>query len=48
LTAWRTASDSSTLARPGITFGGALYPAEDRYQVTDAGVVREVLERLGT
>src|SRR5271170_2633132 len=26
LTAWRTASDSSTLARPGITFGGALYP----------------------
>ena len=48
LTAWGTASDSSTLARPGITFGGALYPAEDRYQVTDAGVVREVLGRLGT
>jgi copper homeostasis protein len=48
LTAWRTASDSSTLARPGITFGGALYPAEDRYQVTDAGVVREMLARLRT
>ena len=46
LTAWRTTSDSSTLARPGITFGGALYPAEDRYQVTDAGSVREVLARL--
>jgi hypothetical protein len=25
-----------------------LHPAEDRYQVTDAGVVREVLARLGT
>jgi copper homeostasis protein len=46
LTAWGTASDSSTLARPGITFGGALYPAEDRYQVADAGVVRQVLARL--
>jgi copper homeostasis protein len=48
LTAWRTASDSSTLARPGITFGGALYPPEDRYQVTDATLVREVLAQLET
>jgi len=46
LTAWRATAYSSTLARPGITFGGALYPAEDRYQVTDAGLVREVLARL--
>jgi copper homeostasis protein len=42
LTASGTASDTSTQARPGITFGGALYPPEDRYQMTDAKLVREV------
>ena len=42
MTAWGTASDTSTQARPGITFGGALYPAEDRYQVTDAQLVRQL------
>ena len=42
LTAWKTVQDNSTQARPAITFGGALYPAEDRYQVTDAGLVRQL------
>ncbi len=46
LTAWRTASDTSTQARPGITFGGALYPPEDRYPVTDAKLVRQLSEIL--
>jgi copper homeostasis protein len=42
LTAWRTVADTSTQARPTITFGGALYPAEDRYQVTDEKLVRQL------
>ena len=39
LTAWKTAKDASTHANRGVTFGGALYPAEDRYEVTDAELV---------
>jgi len=42
LTAFGTVADTSTQARPGITFGGALYPPEDRYQVTDAELVRRL------
>jgi copper homeostasis protein len=48
MTAWGTVSDTSTQARPGITFGGALYPAEDRYQMTDAKLVRQLSETLRT
>ena len=46
LTAWRTVFDRSTQARPAITFGGASYPPEDRYQVTDAKLVRELSTKL--
>jgi copper homeostasis protein len=46
MTAWGTVFDTSTQARPGITFGGALYPAEDRYQVTDAKLVRQLSATL--
>ena len=46
LTAWRTISDTSTQARPAFTFGGALYPSEDRYQMTDAKLVRQLSEML--
>jgi copper homeostasis protein len=42
LTASKTVSDTSTQARPEITFGGALYPPEDRYQVAEAGVVQQL------
>lgn len=42
LTAWKTVQDHSTQAHPAITFGGALYPAEDRYQITDAELVRQL------
>ena len=48
LTAWRTMHDTSTQARPTIAFGGALYPPEDRFQVTDANLVRRLSEMLGT
>jgi copper homeostasis protein len=48
LTAWGTVVDASTQARSGITFGGALYPPEDRYQVTDAKLVRELSAMLNS
>ena len=48
LTASKTVSDTSTQARPEITFGGALYPAEDRYQVTEAGLVRQLSAMLNS
>jgi copper homeostasis protein len=48
LTAWRTMSDTSARARPEITFGGALFPPEDRYLVTDAKLVRQVSAVLDT
>jgi copper homeostasis protein len=46
LTATKTASDSSTQARPEITFGGALHPPENRYLMTDAKLVRALSARL--
>jgi copper homeostasis protein len=46
LTAWGTVVDTSTHARPAITFGGALYPPEDRYLVTDAQLVRQLATML--
>ena len=46
LTAWKTATDPSTHANPAVTFGGALYPPEDRYQITDSALVREIAARL--
>lgn len=46
LTAWKTTSDPSTHANPAVTFGGALYPPEDRYQITDSALVREIVNKL--
>jgi copper homeostasis protein len=46
LTAWKTVSDTSMQARPTIIFGGALYPPEDRYQITDAKLVRQLSKIL--
>ena len=39
--------DPSTKHRPTIAFGGALRPAEDRYEATDPAAVAEVRARLG-
>lgn len=47
LTAWRTMTDRSTDARPGITFGGALRPSERAVAITDAALVREIKDALG-
>jgi copper homeostasis protein len=46
LTASGTVFDTSTQARPAISFGGTLYPPEDRYQMTDARLVRELSAML--
>jgi copper homeostasis protein len=46
MTAWSAVRDSSTQARVEVTFGGALRPPEDSYDVTDAKLVREIAGRL--
>jgi copper homeostasis protein len=46
LTAWSTVKDSSTHARPRVTFGGALHPPEDEYEMTDAELVRGIGKKL--
>jgi copper homeostasis protein len=44
--AWKTQRDDSTRHRPAVTFGGALYPPEDLYDVTDRSVVGDLAGRL--
>ena len=47
MTAWQSFTDTSTYSQPAVTFGGALYPPEDRYQVTDAKLVKSVKKSIG-
>ncbi len=42
LTAWRTERDPSAEARPQVTFGGALYPPENLFQMTDSAQVQRL------
>ncbi len=46
MTAFAEMRDTSTQANPQIKFGSALMPDEAAYELTDAGFVREVKERL--
>jgi copper homeostasis protein len=46
MTAWGAVRDSSTQARPEVTFGGALRVAEDSYEVTDAKLVKKIAGSL--
>ncbi len=39
LTAFKTQRDPSTQSRPQVSFGGALYPPEDLFQMTDSELV---------
>jgi copper homeostasis protein len=48
MTAWSAVRDSSTHARPEVTFGGALHPPEDQYDVTDEKLVRQIKKRLAS
>jgi copper homeostasis protein len=43
---WRAQRDDSTRHKPWVTFGGALYPPENQYDVTDKDVVAGLMERL--
>lgn len=44
--AWKAQRDDSTRHRPAVTFGGALYPPENLYDLTDRGVVADLARRL--
>ena len=46
MTAWGKVRDRSTHARQEVSFGGALRPAEDAYERTDAGLVKRIREQL--
>ena len=46
LTAFKTQLDTSVRGRPFVTFGGALYPPEDQYQVADRSLVERVVNTL--
>jgi copper homeostasis protein len=46
LTAFKIQSDTSVRGRPLVTFGGALYPPEDQYQVADRTLVERVVRTL--
>ena len=44
--AWKSQRDDSTRHRPAVTFGGALYPPENLYDVTDRSVVADLAARI--
>ena len=46
LTAFKTQADTSVRGRPFVTFGGALYPPEDQYQVGDRRLVERIVSTL--
>ena len=46
LTAFKTQSDPSTRAHPQVTLGGALYPPEDQYLMTDRHLVEQISKAL--
>ena len=46
LTAFKTQPDTSVRGRPFVTFGGALYPPEDQYQVADRSLVERVVRTV--
>jgi len=47
IAAFKNAHDPSCHARPHVTFGGALYPPEDMYPITDRNVIAGVMESVG-
>ena len=44
--AFTTRYDHSTHHRPAVTFGGALYPPENQYDITDRTVVEQLAARI--
>jgi copper homeostasis protein len=45
--AFTTRRDDSTHNRPFVTFGGALFPPENQYDLTDRAVVEQLARRIG-
>ncbi len=46
MTAWGKVDDYLTHANRDVTFGGALQPPEDLYEMTDAGLVKAIVKGL--
>ena len=46
--AFTTRTDDSTRHRPAVTFGGALQPSENRYDVTDRAMVEQLAAKVRT
>ncbi len=46
--AFTARTDDSTRHRPGVTFGGALHPAENRYDITDRAMVEQLGAKVRT
>jgi len=46
LTAFKTQPDTSVRGRPFVTFGGALYPPEDQFQVADHNLVERIVKAV--
>jgi copper homeostasis protein len=44
--AWKSQRDESTRHRPAVTFGGALYPPENLYDLTDRAIVSDLAGRV--
>lgn len=46
--AWKPQHDGSCEGRPQVTFGGALYPPENRYDITDRDVIATVAKAVAS
>ena len=46
LFALKSYSDTSVHSNPAIFFGGALYPPEDTYTITDAAKIKNIITRI--
>jgi len=44
--AWTTRRDDSTQHKPWVTFGGALFPPENLYDITDREIVADLARRI--
>jgi copper homeostasis protein len=45
LSAFKSYSDTSVHANPAIFFGGALYPPEDTYKISDAAIIKNLISQ---
>jgi copper homeostasis protein len=45
--AFTTRRDDSTQNRPQVTFGGALFPPENQYDLTDRAIVEQLAQKRG-